>query len=199
MKIIKLGPEHSDKIKPLFKIKKFMGVDPADNYFVGTVEFTFDEMYHRAFIETYLSNLNNYHAYGAKDKRGKIVGIISFYESTDDASWYGTGIRNSGHPFTNRDLLDAAIKHNEENGRYKFYTLWSTKHATALRRLMFSKDANERYDYFDEFYVDAKHQCKFNMPWQVLYNRTLLPAETVMRCTFLKQEYRTEIFNAGRL
>lgn len=199
MKIIKLVPDHAEKIKTLFKIKKFMGVDPADNYFVGTVEFTFDEMYHRAFIETYLSNLNSYHAYGAIDDEGIFQGLIGFYESSEDASWYGTHIKNSGDKKVAQLLLDTTIKHNEERGRLKFYTLWSAKHAKLLRRFTFSEWANERYDYFDEYMVPLKHQCKYNLHWQILYNRTLIPIDTVVRCTFLKNIYRSNWSNAGRL
>lgn len=198
MQVIKLTSADSEAIKPLFAIPKFMSVDIKENRFVEpTVQFS--DFYHEAFVSTYLDNLKNYHAYGVKNNEGKITGIISFFESNDDASWFGTGIRNSGHAFSNRVLLDAAIEHNEQRGRFKFYTLWSIKHSSSLRRLMFSKAVNERYDYFDEFYVPSKHQCMFNMPWQILFNRTLLPVDTVVRCTFLKQKYRQALFNAGRL
>lgn len=198
MQVIKLSAIDSEEIKPLFTGPKFMSVDVEENRFVEP-DVQFSDFYHQAFVSTYLDNLKNYHAYGIKNQENKFTGIISFFESNDDACWFGTGIRNLGHPFTNRTLLDTAIKHNEERGRFKFYTLWSVKHSTGLRRLMFSKDANERYDYFDEFYVPAKHQCLFNMPWQVLFNRTLLPVDTVVRCTFLKQKYRKVLYNAGRL
>ena len=142
--------------------------------------------------------MSSYHAYGAITDLGEIDAISSFYESNDEASWYGTGIRNSGNKYTAQLLLDAMIKHNEEQGRFKFYTLWSTKHAKLLRRLAFSEYNNERYDYFDEFYVNERHACLFSMPWQILYNRTLSLEDTTVRCTFLKQKYRVP-FNAGRL
>ena len=46
---------------------------------------------------------------------------------------------------------------------------WSAKHAKSLRRFIFSDWANERYDYFDEYMVPAKHQCQFGLPWQILF------------------------------
>lgn len=156
------------------------------------------ELRYMTFTTTYLSDLTNYHAYGAISENGEMVGISSFYESNDEASWYGTGIRNSGNKCTARLLLDAMIAHNEERGRFKFYTLWSIKHAKLLRRFVFNEYNNERYDYFDEFYVKDKHMCMFSLPWQILYNRSLIPIDSVVRCTFLKQKYRT-LFNAGKL
>jgi hypothetical protein len=77
--------------------------------------------------------------------------------------------------------------------------MFPKKYSGVYRRLAFSPEANERYDYFDEYYVEEKHQCKFNLSWQILYNRTLVPVDTVVRCTFLKQKYRNNIYNAGRL
>ena len=77
--------------------------------------------------------------------------------------------------------------------------MFPTKYINTYRRLAFSKQASERYDYFDEFFVSERHQAKFSLPWQILYNRTLIPVDTVVRCTFLKQKYRQNLFHAGRL
>lgn len=198
MEIIKLDSTHKNLILPLFENEKYMGAELKDKYFLDPSENPVN-FYHEAFSNTYLSGLNSFHAYGAKDESGNIVALISFYESSDDASWYATNIRNIGDRQAVRSLLETAMRHNEANGRFKFYALWSAKHSPALRRFIFTEWANERYDYFDEFYVPAKHQCKFNLHWQVLYNRTLIPVDTVIRCTFLKQKYRTEMYNAGRL
>lgn len=197
MKIIKLNKIHINKIKHLFEIPKFMGIDINQESF-STFDSSFSEFYHQVFVETYLDNLQNYHAYGIEDKEKNILGIISFYESDDDASWYGTGIRSTGNKQIVRLLLDAAIEHNEKNNRLKFYTLWSSKHIRLLRKFAFSTKTNKRYDYFDEYIVNARNQCKFTLPWQILFNRTLLPVDTVVRCTFLKQQYRI-ISNAGNI
>ena len=198
MKIVKLDSSHILDIRRLFEKKKYMGAMVHSNYFVATDQ-DYVEYYHTAFSDTYLSDLNSYHAYGAIDDGGIFQGLIGFYESSEDASWYGTHIKNSGDKKVAQLLLDTAIKHNEERGRLKFYTLWSAKHAKLLRRFTFSEWANERYDYFDEYIVPLKHQCKYNLHWQILYNRTLIPIDTVVRCTFLKNIYRPNWSNAGRL
>lgn len=199
MKIVKLGYEHAENIKSLFGYDRFMGVNTSKNYFVNS-DVEFSDLYFRAFVSAYLKGLNNFHAYGAQDDNGTFVGILAFYESIDDASWYWNTLRTQGN---NKDairlLLDAVIEHNEVNGRYKFYSMFPKVYAPVYRRLAFSKVANERYDYFDEFYVPAKHRCLFTLPWQILYNRTLVPVDTIIRCTFLKQKYRMKIYNAGRL
>jgi len=198
MEIIKLDATHKDKILPLFENNKYMGSEISSKYFLDPSENPVN-FYHENFCNTYLSDLSSFHAYGAMDDTGNIVALISFYESSDDASWYATNIRNIGNRQAVKDLLDTAMKYNEMNGRFKLYALWSAKHAPSLRRFIFSDWANERYDYFDEFYVPAKHQCKFNLHWQILYNRTLIPVDTVVRCTFVKQQYRDTAYNAGRL
>lgn len=198
MKIVKLDSSHILDVRRLFEKKKYMGAMVYSNYFVATDQ-DYVEYYHTAFSDTYLSDLNSYHAYGAIDNEGIFQGLIGFYESSEDASWYGTHIKNSGDKKVAQLLLDTAIKHNEERGRLKFYTLWSAKHAKLLRRFTFSEWANERYDYFDEYMVPLKYQCKYNLHWQILYNRTLIPIDTVVRCTFLKNIYRSNWSNAGRL
>lgn len=199
MKIIKLTDSHVDGLRPLFNQHKFMSVSANTNYFVGP-DVEFSDLYFKIFVSSYLSGLKNYHAYGAQDDNGNFVGALAFYESIDDASWYWNSIRTLGN---NKDairlLLDAAIEHNEANGRYKFYSMFPKIYASVYRRLAFSKIANERYDYFDEYYVPAKHQCLFTLSWQILYTRTLLPVDTIVRCTFLKQKYRSTVFDAGRL
>jgi len=198
MKIVKLDSSHILAVRGLFEKKKYMGAMVHSNYFVATDQ-DYVDYYHTAFSDTYLADLNSYHAYGAVDEAGIFQGLIGFYESSEDASWYGTHIKNSGDKKVAQLLLDTAIKHNEERGRLKFYTLWSSKHAKLLRRFTFSEWANERYDYFDEYIVPSKHQCKYNLHWQILYNRTLIPIDTVVRCTFLKNIYRPNWPNAGKL
>jgi hypothetical protein len=197
MNIIKLTDEHKEAVRPLFWAEKYMGSS------VGTAQFfmadKMAEAYHAGFCTTYLTDLKNYHAFGAFDDNGNIVGAISCYQSPDEPSWYGTQIRSQGDKEVVRALLDHMIKFNEAQGRLKFYTLWSKKHAKLLRRFAFSGDANERYDYFDEYYVPAKHKCLFTSHWHILFNRILLPNDVVVRCTFLKQKYRTDLPVGGNI
>jgi hypothetical protein len=197
MKIVKLDQAHKLETKYLFTNKKYMGEFISTAYFVeDSVEVT--EHYHETFTQTYLSGLNNYHCLGAIENE-KILGLLCFYESNEDASWYCTSIRNSGEKNIIKLLLESAMKYNENNGRFKFYSLFSSKHAKVMRKFAFTEWANERYDYFDEFLVESKNQCKYNLHWQILYNRTLVPVDTVVRCTFLKNKFRKPLYNAGRI
>jgi hypothetical protein len=199
MSVIKLTNEHIDAVRPLFKLPRFMGVSTDQNYFVGK-ELKFEEFYHQAFTETYLTDLKSYHSYGYQDENGNITTAISFYESGEDASWYWNHVRTLGNNGSHiKQVLDKVLEHNEANGRFKFYSMFPTRYLNVYRRLSFSKDASKRYDYFDEFFVEAKHQLKFGIPWQILYNKTLVPVDTVVRCTFLKQKYRKKLYHAGRL
>jgi hypothetical protein len=199
MTVIKLTSEHADAVRPLFKLPRFMGVSTEQNYFIGK-EQKFEEFYYQAFTETYLTNLKSYHSYGHFDEQGNITATISFYESGEDASWYWNHVRTLGNNKDHiRAVLDKVIEHNEANGRFKFYSMFPARYVNVYRRLAFGKQASKRYDHFDEFYVEAKHQPIFGLPWQILYNKTLVPVDTVVRCTFLKQKYREKLFHAGRL
>lgn len=194
MQVIKLSSQHIDAVRPLFDNKKYMGIQAETKKFVQTDK-PLNEHLHEMFIQTYLSDLKNYHAYGVIDN-GIIQSFISFYESIDDASWYWHHVRSFGNNSI-KPVLDKVIEHNEERGRFKFYSMFPSRYVKTYRRLAFSKVNNERYDYFDEFYVPEKHVCIFTLPYQILYT-TLLPIETTVRCSFLKQKYRKP-FNAGNL
>lgn len=199
MSVIKLTYEHVDAVRPLFNIPRFMGVSTDQNYFVGK-ELKFEQFYHQVFVATYLTDLKSYHSYGYQDQNGNITATISFYESGEDASWYWNHVRTLGnHSKHVKQVLDKVLDHNESKGRFKFYSMFPTKYINTYRRLAFSNNARERYDYFDEFYVEAKYQSKFSLSWQILYNKTLVPVDTVVRCTFLKQQHRENLFHAGRL
>jgi hypothetical protein len=195
MNIKKLNQEHVDKLKPLFLTKKYMGESVSDSDFFKKDHLA--EVYHAAFCTSYLTDLNSYHAFGMFDAEDNILGIISCYQSPDEPVWYGTQIRSNGNKDVARELLDHMIKFNEEQGRLKFYTLWNAKHAKLLRRFTFSKWAAERYDYTDEYIVPAKTKCIYTSHWQILFNRVLLPQDTVVRCTFLKQQYRDQLPTGG--
>lgn len=199
MKIIELTREHRDLVKPLFYTRNYMGTDLHANHFSFTDKNPIDETHYKLFLETYLSELHNYKALGLQDNNGNIKSLISFYLSIDEPVWYGTMIRSTNDKKYVRPLLDAAMTYNEQLGRLKFYTLWSEKHVKLLRRFAFSNTASERYDYVDELLVPAKTKCIYTNYWQILFGRTLLPIDTVVRCTFLKQEYRKQISIGGNI
>lgn len=187
--IVELGQAHKESIKPLFYRDTYMGMDLSSNYIVDPSEQA-QTVFYNTFVDTYLSGLRNYKALGLLED-GEVKSLISFYMSPDEPCWYGTMIRSLNDKNYVRPLLDAAMSYNEVRGRLKFYTLWNAEHGKLLRRFAFSPEANTRYDYVDEILIPAKTKCVYTNYWQILFNRTLLPVDSVVRCTFLKQEYRT--------
>lgn len=199
MKVIKLNAEHRPLIKHLFYMPKFMGVK-TDRFYIKPELGEFAELYLQMFSATYLADAANYHTYGVQDEQGNINSLLGFYESIDDASWYWTHVRTTGNNSNEiKILLDKVMEHNEKNGRLKFYSMFPLEYRKVYRRLAFSNTAKERYDYFDEYQVEAKHYPIFSLAWQILYNRSLVPTDSIVRCTFLKQHYRNELYNAGRM
>jgi hypothetical protein len=187
--IVELGQVHKEAIKPLFYRSDYMGIDLSSNYIVDPSEQA-QTVFYNTFIDTYLSGLRNYVALGLVEN-GEVKSLISFYMSPDEPCWYGTMIRSLNDKNYVRPLLDAAMAFNEVRGRLKFYTLWNASHGKLLRRFAFSSEANERYDYVDEIVVPSKTKCVYTNYWQILFNRTLLPVDSIVRCTFLKHAYRT--------
>lgn len=187
--IVELGQSHKESIKPLFYRDTYMGMDLSSNYIVDPSEQA-QTVFYNTFIDTYLSGLRNYKSLGLIEG-GEVKSLISFYISPDEPCWYGTMIRSLHDKNYVRPLLDAAMSYNEVRGRLKFYTLWNADHGKLLRRFAFSSEANQRYDYVDEILVPSRSKCVYTNYWQILFNRTLLPVDSIVRCTFLKQEYRT--------
>ena len=198
MRIVKLTSAHINGVRPLFERPNYMGVQAITSNFCDKPD-SFADLFHEAFASSYLSDLQNYHAYGAINDDGMVHSYIGFYESIDEPAWYWNHLRSFGDSTLIKQVLDAVIAHNEERGRLKFYSMFPKQYAKTYRRLAFSKSNSERYDYFDEFEVNAKTMCKYTLPWQILFNRTLVPTDAVVRCTFLKQKYRTQLPHAGRL
>ena len=197
MNILQLGTVHKELIKPLFYRDNYMGINLSSNYIVDPSEQA-QTVFYNTFVDTYLSGLRNYVALGLFED-GEVKSLISFYMSPDEPCWYGTMIRSLNDKNYVRPLLDSAMAYNEVRGRLKFYTLWNATHGKLLRRFAFSKEADNRYDYVDEIIVKARTKCVYTNYWQILFNRTLLPVDSVVRCTFLKQEYRQVIPVGGGL
>jgi len=199
MPVVKLDSTHAEAVKGLFQTKKYMGVDVTAPEFTRNDDtLNFNELLYNIFCSNYLSDLNNFHAYGYLENN-EVKALISFYESNEEPSWFYTIYRSNGNNNLLRDVLDAVIKHNEERGRLKFYTLTHAKHTKLLRRFHWSKYNNERYGYFDEFMVPTKHKCFYINPWELLFKRFLVPEDSIVRCNYLKQEYRTTLPIGGNL
>jgi hypothetical protein len=196
MIITELTPDYIDAIKPLFSADKYMGVDQSA-FNIENLAGTYNDVYHSMFVQAYMSGLSSYRAFGCIED-GIVTATIATYESADNAEWYWTQVRSNNSKAIPL-ILDAVADYNELHGRLKFYSLFNSKYAKVYRRLAFSPKMKERYGFFDEFLVPAKHKCIYTTPWQSLFGRTLLPTETIMRCTFLKQEYRDILPIAGAL
>ena len=196
MEIKQLDSSHRESVRDLFSTKRHMGTDGEEAYFADTAT-EFSQVYYDVFCDSYLSGLENYKAFGCIEA-GIVTSVIAFYESVDTPAWYWTQIRSINR--TNVPaILDAVLAHNERNGRLKFYSMFNLKYAKSYRKFSFSPTAAARYDFFDEFTVPERNKCFYTLPWQVLYNRTLAPIDTIVRCTFLKQVYRIELPIAGNL
>jgi len=193
---IELTTEHSDAVRDLFLTKRFMGVDHTENYFTEP-EVDFNELAYDNFCNTYLSGLKNYRAFGTIVD-GKVTSYLASYESVEDATWYGTQMRSLSQVDL-RSSLDAAIFYYESVGKYKFYSLFNARYNHALRRLIFSEYNHERYDYINEYIVPAKTKCLYSGPWNILFNRIMVPVDSIVRCSFLKEKYRPELTIGGNL
>lgn len=177
MKIVKLTATNFDDCKTLF----------SRNNSPTTSDYLVDN-----FANIYLSGLNSFHCVGQFDDTGILKGVVSFYEDINDPSWYITNRIQSRNSDNMTLLLDTVIKHQENNRRLKFYTL-----LTDSIKLKLGKLNTNRYDYYDEYIVPEKSKCFYTHAWEILFKRTLLPVESVVRCSFLKQEYRTKKMLGG--
>ena len=183
-----LNKNHAELAKTLFySTDRYMGVDLNVSSFMEK-DAEFLSIAYTNFCDTYLSDLNNFKAYGNIED-GKMNAYIAFYESNDAPEWFGTQIRSHDKKII-PSVLDKVMEHNEARGRFKFYSMFNMKYAKSFRRFAFSEYNSERYGSYEEFIVPAKTKCVYTMPWQILYNRTLVPVDTIVRCTFLKNEYR---------
>lgn len=198
MEIELLNSSHIFALESLFRNPKYMGIslDDKEGKFMEK-DADFQQIAYDVFCDTYLSGLNNFKVIGSIEN-GEVTSYISFYESVETPDWYWTQIRSKS-PRAIPHLLDKATDYNEKNGRLKFYSMFNEKYAKTYRRLAFSESVNERYDFFDEFIVPEKTKCFYLIPWQILFNRTLVPVNSLVRCTFLKQQYRENLPILGGL
>jgi hypothetical protein len=204
MRVELLNKTHRESIAHLFYRNKYMGVklseetpDASGSFSKSDPDFLY--MAYSVFCDTYLTNLQNFKAFGTFDEDGIITSYVSFYESVETPDWFWTQVRSKNQSHI-KYALDAAIKYNEDNGRYKFFSMFNLKYEATYRRLAFSKYNRERYDFVNEFVVPAKTKCIYLVPWQILFNRTLMPVDSLVRCAFLKSEHRpTELPIAGFL
>jgi hypothetical protein len=197
MKISKLDLSHSNEIKELYLHGKFMGESVSSSW--TSVDDDYNNLAFEIFKKTYLSGLNNFHAFGMFNDTNTLECLISLYDSSDEPSWYYTLCRSKGNIKLIKKLFDHVLEVQESKNRYKFYTLVNKRHSKLLRKFTYSNYNNNRYGYYDEFIVHANTKCYYNNAWELLFKRTMLPVDTIVRCSYLKQEYRGNIPLGGSL
>jgi hypothetical protein len=92
-----------------------MGVSINDSAF-EVKETKFNTLTYDIFCANYLSDLNNFHAYGYLED-GIVKALISFYESVDEPAWYYTLYRSMGN---NNLLRDFQINNPSNDPSYVF-------------------------------------------------------------------------------
>ena len=197
MSVVKLTSEHVEAVKSLYTNKKYMGVDINSDVY-KMQDTTFNKLTYDIFCSNYLSDLKNFHAYGWVEDND-VKALISFYESVEEPAWYYTQYRSSGNNNLLRSVLDTVIDYNETRGRLKFYTLTHSRHTKLLRKFHWSKYNDERYGYFDECVVPAQTKSYYTNHWELLYKRMLVSEDSIVRCNYLKQEYRLALPIGGNL
>jgi hypothetical protein len=167
--IVKLNSSHAELIRPLFK----------------------SNAVHEHYCNTYLSDLKNFHAWGSITD-SIVTNFISYYEYCDDPAYYIT--KYVVTPQQESQILDTVLAVNESVGRLKFYV------RTDIASIQnWSQVNRERYDYFDEYCVPSKNRCYYSVAWEVLFNRTLAEQDSIVRCYYLKSQYRNILPLGGNI
>ena len=184
-----------DKIGNLFDLPKQMGIDSSK--FDLITKNGFSNLTKETFTNTFLSGLEHYRAFGTFED-DRLISFIATYDSIDNAEWYFTQVR-SVNKIGVQHSLDLAIAYYESKNKFRFYSVFNLDYDKVFRRFAFSKYNNERYDSVNEFIVPAKTRCIYSNVWQILFNRTLVPVDTIVRLTYLKPEFRPELGIAGNI
>lgn len=186
-----LDYKHVDSVKHLFYDNaKFMSSKEAFREVGNRTEEKVRKFHYDYFCEHYL--LGEGYSIGFLQD-DKVEALIGYDIDKFEPSWFFTLFRASGKGAHHLPwCLDLAISHNELEKRLKFYSCMNAKHAGKknIRKFLFSDDVNQRYDYFDEYIVKANESCHHAKHYEHLYMRHTYPVDTVVRCTYLKQEYR---------
>lgn len=208
--MIKLTQEHQEQVRAMFNTQRYMGSNLSDSVVSVTESGALpadqardprvqNEILYNRFADTYLSGLNSFHAQGLFSDSGELETFIAYFQASDEPAWYYTLCHSRGNITAHRRLLDQVIGINEGQGRLKFYTLINARYRQVVRRFGWSKYNSQRYGYFDEYLVPEKNRCFYSQAWELLYKRALLPEPTIVRCSFLRQEYRSDLPHGGSI
>lgn len=172
-------------------IKHIIDVKPAD------LESVITDVKPREFFKAiYLNELDNFKAYGLY-VNDTLKSIISTYKSIYDSSWYITHVFYSDLT-TVPTLLNYCINLFESEGIYKFYNL-VPKNYNTLDKLYWDPINLERYIQVDEVLLPSKTKSFYINYWMILQERNLCEIDYIVRCNFLKQEYRDTLPIGGNI
>jgi hypothetical protein len=192
--IQELNESHIDGVKHLFyENKKVMSSTKAFEPVGNRTEEKVRKYHYNFFCNHYLNNIEGDNSISYGWVTDKVESLIAFDLPMFEPTWYFTMFRGSGDGNVHiPELFERAVRFNESIGRYKFYSCFNAKHAkkTHIRKFVFSDYVNERYDYFDDYIVPAYQKCRYDIHDKYLFFGYTYPIDVVVRCTFLKQEYR---------
>lgn len=188
-----LDYKHVDSVKHLFYDNaKFMSSKEAFREHGNRTEEKVRKFHYDYFCDYYLNGNGDGYAIGfVQDNR--VEAFMTYQADKEEPSWFLTLIRASGKGEQHLPLcLDFAVRHHESEKRLKFYSCMNARYAAkpTMRKLLFSEDVNKRYDYFDEYITKAHEKCAHPKHFKLLYQHFTYPVDTVVRCTYMKREYR---------
>lgn len=174
---IKLTSEHTNQVSELF------GSDMLGRHNYGI------------FCSYYLTNLEKFHGWGTFNDN-KLISAIGYYDSIDDAAGYLT--HQCGEFKYIGVTLDSVAAQLEAVGKYKIYSRLYSDDVSVWDECL-SDSFKSRYITVTEYTVRTKEPCIYTFPWHVLYMRTLWSRDTVVKCSFLKEEYREKVYGSVTL
>jgi hypothetical protein len=180
-----------DAIKPLITQGKVASVDVNKN--LGHLNCDISRAVVDNFTNRYLKISLGFTAFGTFDKNGQLLNILCTYDSIEEASWYWLGVFSSHKdPQSIKICTSRVLDIKESKEYYKYFSLIPTTRLHIARRFYYSDEVLSRYDFFDEYTILKNTQTPFLAHWMLLQQQIVFPIDMVVRCSFLRQQYRTK-------
>lgn len=145
-------------------------IDDADEirmlYLQGDLlvsRYNFDISLFETFLETYLTDLNMFSAYGAFDGN-KLISYIATHQSLDLPFW---SIKQAKGEKIDLELLSWISKEQEKENRNNFYILTDSDIILNL----------DRYECLYETTIPSNMQCVHQYFWNFFFDRKLIDAD----------------------
>lgn len=123
--------------------------------------------------------------FGATNSDGLLVGILVTTLSDCQANYYVVrahtipGLQDPSVVLS--ELMAAAIAYYEQNGYFRFYTVYTSSKIAAYQRLWKASESLAGYISYTEVDVGANEKVKQSEFWEKLYGRLLLPEPSAIR------------------